>query len=403
MASSASRPSPFSAPSVLWLQVAGLALMQTAITLTWVIYNFYLVDLLTAAGWSAGVAVVMLAIENALAVILEPLMGLLADGQRRWVGHQMPLVAVGTLGSAALFLAIPAVAGLRWLLPALMVLWAIAMTTFRSPVISLLGQYARSDHLPQATSLLTLVGATAGALRPYTYARLLDWGPEVAFVVGSVVLVGAGLGLRLCQPTRTVTSAASPPRMPLSWLALGCVGFTGCAVGLGVRCLFTVFPASLVQQQPDLSATPFLTSLFVTQILVALPLGTLARQVGSRRCLGGGLMALALLVGLAGLASLGLGTGVGVALGVALGTALTLVFNGAVPFALGLVASPWFGLATGLYFGGWALANALAGPGLAGAGLGQVALVGAVALGLGAVAVGLSTHLPEASTDSAGD
>jgi hypothetical protein len=40
-----------SAPAILWAQVGGLAALQGAITLTWVIYNLYLVDLLTRLGF----------------------------------------------------------------------------------------------------------------------------------------------------------------------------------------------------------------------------------------------------------------------------------------------------------------------------------------------------------------
>ena len=39
---------------VLWLQVLGLAAVQGAISLTWVIYNLYLDDLLLTLGFSAG-------------------------------------------------------------------------------------------------------------------------------------------------------------------------------------------------------------------------------------------------------------------------------------------------------------------------------------------------------------
>jgi len=46
-----------------------------AITLTWVIYNLYLPQLLGQFGFPKQLAVGLLILENALAVVMEPLMG----------------------------------------------------------------------------------------------------------------------------------------------------------------------------------------------------------------------------------------------------------------------------------------------------------------------------------------
>ncbi len=72
--------------AVLWLPVCGLAAMQGAITLTWLIYNLYLPQLIVQLGLTKQLAEGLLIIENALAVVMEPLMGGLSDRAKRWVG-----------------------------------------------------------------------------------------------------------------------------------------------------------------------------------------------------------------------------------------------------------------------------------------------------------------------------
>ncbi|HBB30715.1 MAG TPA: MFS transporter, partial [Cyanobacteria bacterium UBA9273] len=108
-------------PKVLWLQVWGLAAVQGAIALTWVIYNLYLVKLLTQFGFPKGLATGLLILENILAAVMEPLMGGLSDRSQRWIGTRFPFISVGIILASAFFIAIPAfmvfgsaIAAIRW-------------------------------------------------------------------------------------------------------------------------------------------------------------------------------------------------------------------------------------------------------------------------------------------------
>jgi Na+/melibiose symporter-like transporter len=91
-------------PRVLWLQVWGLAAVQGAIALTWVIYNLYLLKLLTDFGFPKTLATGLLIIENILAAVMEPLMGALSDQTQRWVGTRFPFISVGVVLASALSL-----------------------------------------------------------------------------------------------------------------------------------------------------------------------------------------------------------------------------------------------------------------------------------------------------------
>jgi hypothetical protein len=83
--SSGERLSPLApgGAGVLWLQVSGLAAVQGAITLSWVIYRLYLDKLLVQFGFTAALAATLLVTENLLAAFMEPVMGGLSDRAKR--------------------------------------------------------------------------------------------------------------------------------------------------------------------------------------------------------------------------------------------------------------------------------------------------------------------------------
>lgn len=348
---------------VLWGQVWGLALVQGAIALTWVIYNLYLVALLTRFGFPESLAVGLLIIENLLAMVMEPLMGSLSDRVQQWIGSRFLLVALGIILAAAAFVAIPLMVlrvQVAWLLPLIMVLWALAMTVFRSPAMSLLGQYAFATRLPQAASILTLVGGLAGAMGPLASDIILGMGPLVAFSLGSGTLLLAALALQLSQPGQRVGSTAQASSFGgnIDLPKLGLVFGAGVGVGLGFRLLMAAFPAALAER---LSATPpsiIMGLLFISLAATAVPAGILALRWGNRLAMIGGLGGMTCFCLLIGVVHHGL---VAAALAIALGAAFSLVSNGTIPFALSMVPPHKHGLGTGLYFSGGALASSLFG------------------------------------------
>ena len=74
------------------------------------------------------------------------------------------------------------------------------MEIFRAPTLSLLGRCANADNLPQATSILTLVGGIVGAFRFDAFGVILQLGAGFAFALGSFTLLIAGGILRWLNP-----------------------------------------------------------------------------------------------------------------------------------------------------------------------------------------------------------
>ncbi|MFM7530679.1 MAG: MFS transporter [Nodosilinea sp.] len=363
--------SPLRSTSMLWAQVGSLALVQGAISLTWVIYNLYLVKLLTGLGFPQAWAAGLLVVENLLAIVMEPLMGTFSDRRQHDLGTRFPMIALGVILAAGLFFLIPTAlvwgqhSLLRWLLPLLLVAWALAMTIFRSPALSLLGRYAFRTQLPQAASVLTLVGGLAGAMGPFSSQWILSLGAGVAFGAGSVVLLGAMAVLGWVGPNQTITppeiSPGDAPRAPsvpsgVSLLHLALVFGAGVGVTLGFRLMMTTFPIVLKQQVANASVPTTMGMIFLALALTALPAGSLATRLGNRRAMVVGLALLVLLTaGMLTIQTPGLGT----AIALLFGGAFSLVANGTIPFALQMVPPTKAGLGTGMYFSGGALALSL--------------------------------------------
>lgn len=353
--------------SILWLQVCGLAAMQGAITLTWVAYNLYLPRLLIQFGFPQQLATTLLIIEAGLTVVLEPIFGGLSDEAQRWSGSRFPFIAVGVVLASALSIAIPAVVafgnlstGIRWLLPGVMVAWALAMAIFRSPALCLLGRYASAPNLPRAASVLTLIGGMAGATEPLASQFILSLGPVITFSTGSILLLGAAAMLRFTNPQASITSSKeltiSTASRWLSVLRLGLIFVTGTSITLGFRVLVNALPKVLIPQLPGANVGLMTGKILVTLFLAAIPAGVLAVRIGNRRAM---LIGLGAMIGFSGLSLLAHGMATAMGIGIALGISFSLVSNGAIPFALTLAPLNNPGLGIGMYFGGGALAVSL--------------------------------------------
>lgn len=353
---------------ILWTQVLGLAAVQGAIVLTWVIYNLYLDKLLQQFGFPVGLVAVILLIENGLAMIMEPLMGAYSDRAQYWLGSRFPFISVGVILASGLLIAIAALAvfgdpaGLiRWLLPVLLVAWAIAMTVFRSPALSLLSRYAYGSGLPQAASVLTVMGALAGSMGPLANQFILGLGPAIAFGLASLVLLGAATALRWVNPDVRRGASASDSvfaiQSRLSGRNLMLLFVTGCGTSIGFRLQMFAFP-KVLQTIPEINVGLTLGAIFLSLACTAIPAGKVASQLGNRR---------AMIVGLIGIAvTLGAMTGVQntlMAIGVAvfLGACLSLVQNGTFPYVFSMVPTRKAGLGIGILFSGAALASNLVG------------------------------------------
>ncbi|HZW90222.1 MAG TPA: hypothetical protein VFF12_14165 [Myxococcaceae bacterium] len=346
-----------------WAPVLALAGLHAAVSVAWVAYNLYLVELLIRAGFDAYLAAVLIIVEGALGGLLEPLTGALSDRARTGLFRRFFLVMGGVLASALLFLALPLAAvgarpGPATLVPALLIAWSLSMAVFRAPALSLLGRHAQPGALPLAASVLTTAGALVGATAPSAREWLLSLGPGPTFAAASAALVVSALVVRALERREPAASAPAKPTPPLerwqvhaAWLLLG----VGTVSALAFRFLVGALPRAGVG--PGASAAAITTAFFGGLALAAIPVGWIA--LGR---LGGGpvtLTGLAVLVAGSLLASRVQGASAVLLVAALLGAALAAVQNGLFCWSLCAIRTEHGGLGMGLLLGGGGLALAV--------------------------------------------
>ncbi|WP_205370242.1 MFS transporter [Thermoleptolyngbya sp. PKUAC-SCTB121] len=381
--------SPVGRSPVLWRQVLGLAAVQSAITLMWVMYGAYVPQLLEQFGLPISLGVAIATLENALAIAFQPLMGSLSDRAQRWTGTRFPFIAVGVVLTAALFLAIPGITvldtgtALRGLMLFVLVAWSLAMTVFHSPVLSLLGHYTTVSHLPLAASFLTVASGIVGTLAPVVNQMILNLGPLATFLVGStVLLLAAALLRRLDAPVSfTLSGAIATDASPLPSLgSLSFLAAVGLCLGWGQRLMMDAVRGMTSTHLPGQNSNQIMLWVAIAIAVVAVPLGAIATRLGNRLALTAGVVGAVLVATLWGLVP----SAAIVALGIlVLILALALIQNGGLPVALAQVPVSRAGLGVGLYLGGVSAANLLQNAlqaGLLSLSLGGLSLLGAAAL-----------------------
>ncbi|MFB8788898.1 MAG: MFS transporter [Potamolinea sp.] len=364
------QPSPLnpSGLGVLWLQVASLAAVQGAFTLSWVIYKAYLPQLLAQFGFPLALAATLLIVESFLAAVMEPLMGGLSDQAQRFLGTRFGFISVGVILSSALFISLPAIAifgnpssALRWVFIVVLITWALAMTVFRSPAMALLLKYSTPASLPLAASLVTLSGGLIGAFQPFVSKFILGLGPVFTFAIGSFVLLGVTAFLRSVNPPDTppvIQDQNSSPTWTLNSqiLTIALIFFTGAGVAWGSRFLMDTLGKVIRSQQAAANVQGIMFVIALGLALAAIPAGAIAFKQGNERAM---LFGIAATTGLLLLMALSPSWGILVVVVAILVIAFSFILNGAIPYALSRVPSERAGLGIGLYFGGSAAAAAM--------------------------------------------
>ncbi|MCU0526713.1 MAG: MFS transporter [Elainella sp. Prado103] len=351
------------ARSILWRPTAALASVNAAITLGWIIYRVHLAGILTQAGFSASFAPGLLLIESILAIGIEPWAGSASDRTGERLGGRFYIIGIGAGITAFLFLVLPGIvdrlpadAAANWWLPVVLVLWAVAISMFRSPALAFLEEYATRKDLPMAASLITLAGAIAGSATPLASPWLLSLGVAPTFVAAALIIVGTVGWFKMVQPLSRQTIV--PPRSfpPGSvWLP---ILIAGLSVTLVFRLAIELYPKLL--KAAGLQPPLFMGSLFISLAIGAILAGQLTIRWGRAFViqLGYGLTAACLLLML-----LPKTTVDAALIAIGFGLSFSLLFNNVLPWVFTQIGDypthRHSGLGVGLFFAGAAAASSL--------------------------------------------
>jgi maltose/moltooligosaccharide transporter len=99
---------------------------------------------------------IILALDNILAIFLQPIFGKLSDRTRSRLGRRIPFIIVGICGSA-LFLSMMPWVKLVAALIGIIFFFDLFMTLYRSPVLALLADYTPEKQRSQGSALLQFI------------------------------------------------------------------------------------------------------------------------------------------------------------------------------------------------------------------------------------------------------
>ncbi|MEB1808950.1 MAG: MFS transporter [Bacillaceae bacterium] len=117
-----------------------------ALTLVWTIYNTFMPLILGDYIESSAIRGAIMGIDNLLAVLLIPVIGAWSDRVNSPLGQRLPFIAIGMPLAAITFALLPFVSGIGlFILLAIDIVFLLAMTVYRAPVISLMPDHTANE------------------------------------------------------------------------------------------------------------------------------------------------------------------------------------------------------------------------------------------------------------------
>lgn len=342
-----------------------MAALQLVFTLGWTVYVIYLPRLAHNIGLPASAVVWILMLDQAIFTLSDFAMGVMADKVSRVVGRLGRIVAAITLVSAAAFVLLPIVAheGSRatWLFVALLVVWAVTASALRAPPLMLLGKYAARPAVPWLAALAMLGYGLAGAAAPYLALALRGLDPRLPFIIASLAVTTAALGLAAVErglarePAVSDEPAAEPTAVSMTARTTLLFVIAMLAFGLGFQIHFALnSPPLFLRFAPPADLALLMPVFWIGFNLMMFPASVVTRKLGGFAVMGfAGIIGATALIG----AQVAGGLGFLVAAQFIAGAAWGALLMSAFAAAIALGASGAEGRTLGLMFAALALAT----------------------------------------------
>ena len=163
-------------------------------TFTWSLYNTQVnqqLDIYFSGLALAGLLVgLVMAVDNIIGVIIQPIMGNVSDNTRTKLGRRMPYIIIGVILSAIFFAFIPTGFNSElWILLAWIFCFSISMGFYRSQAVALMPDFVKPVHRSKANAIINIMGGI-GAIFAFTMSLISDFiGLQFTFILASVIMI----------------------------------------------------------------------------------------------------------------------------------------------------------------------------------------------------------------------
>jgi len=176
-----------------------VAVVQFLFGTTWTMYVIYLPQLAQNAGIGREWVPWILVADQLVFAAMDIVTGFWVDRVRAALGRFGSWVLAGSVLSGLAFLALPYAGASASLLLVAIALWAVTSSALRSPPWALLSRYTATPSIPWLSAIVLTGTAIAGAIAPYLSVALGAVDPRVPFVLSTLTLVAAVVGLLLAE------------------------------------------------------------------------------------------------------------------------------------------------------------------------------------------------------------
>lgn len=271
-----------------------------ALMLIWTFYNAYMPLILGDFIESRAIRGAIMGLDNLLAVLLIPIIGAWSDRIDTKLGNRLPFLVVGMPIAAIFFILIPYGAAITlWVLLVIDIVFLLAMTIYRAPIIALMPDHTPSDKRSTANGIINFMGGIGAIIALFGLSTLYGIDRAYPFIVAGLLLLLAFLllyftidrrppyvsrlkdDLEEAQATKSFFHSLRQLKKPefKGHLFILCAIFVYFIGYTGVEALFTVYAVEFLGLAE--SAAGFTLGFFsLAFVLFAIPVGLLGSKRG---------------------------------------------------------------------------------------------------------------------------
>jgi len=168
--------------------IIGLAFFSSEIA--WSLYNAQVPPMIKFYTTLNVIVGLLMAIDNIIGLILQPIMGAISDKTRTKFGRRMPYLMIGIPCGAIFFSLIPTQKNLLEL-TIWIIAFSISMGFYRSQAVSLMPDFVPPKHRSKGNAIINLMGGVGVAIGYLLSAFLKLLGLQMIFVIVSIIMIFA--------------------------------------------------------------------------------------------------------------------------------------------------------------------------------------------------------------------
>lgn len=161
-----------------------------ALSLAWAFYNAYMPLILGDFIDSRAIRGAIMGLDNLLAVLLIPIIGTWSDKIDTRIGNRLPFIVIGMPLAAISFILIPfASLSTFWILIFVDIVFLLAMTIYRAPVIALMPDHTPPEKRSTANGIINLMGGIGAIIALFGLSTLYGMNRTYPFIVAGLLLL----------------------------------------------------------------------------------------------------------------------------------------------------------------------------------------------------------------------